>query len=64
MSSMKEQSYLEKMGLLGPLTETGRCDDCVGDKDYSGKLVKRVVEGDNVYLCSKHLKIFKEPEPE
>lgn len=47
-------NYMEKMGLLGPLTEAGICDDCVNEKDGSVKLVKRICDFDNIYLCSMH----------
>lgn len=38
---------------LGPLTESGICDDCASKGDLKPKLVKRIDETDNLYLCSR-----------
>ncbi len=45
---------------IGPLTESGVCDDCASKGDVNPKLVKRILENDNLYLCSRHNIQFKQ----
>ena len=48
--------------VIGQLSESGKCDDCVNLGDKTDKLVKRVLDCDNIYLCSSHWKIFNKKE--
>lgn len=48
--------------IIGPLTESGICDQCAVLGDKNKKLVKRFIEEDNIYLCGAHNKEAKEPE--